>query len=409
LWSRDAGTVLRELAEWGYLGHARYLTEILLDLVDKNDEGYYSYPMRFYQGEKASGSELDGTAAIIIGMALFLEKLRRDNPVYKKILDFLSCEPSPVRYLLKKLEGAPLIAGTGEFGTGTSGDGEYCNVVQNNLACFALESAAPVFKRHSLQELAEQCGAAAEKLRENIIRYMVGENGQWLWCVKSSDFTYDPVLLNDEYVAGFGGINGVLAMTSDVHGFDLGKYDKRIYKTSLNTFEGLFNAPLRREQYGKYGIWTQWDRKIQGLLTSPSYGQGYALQSSLLLDKPDISGRLLEYLAKATYSPPEPYKVDRDNPYQFYERMLSPDFVGLAEFDQGCGALNLVNVAEPLKIARIIAGIDNSRGNVCFNPRLPKGWSGYTARNWYVVTETGFERRDIECEKTAGGYHIKIT
>jgi hypothetical protein len=82
LWSRDAGTILRELVEWGYLGHARYLTEILLDLVDKNNDGYYSYPMWFYQGRKVSGSELDGTAAIIIGMVLFLEKLKSDNLVY---------------------------------------------------------------------------------------------------------------------------------------------------------------------------------------------------------------------------------------------------------------------------------------------------------------------------------------
>ena len=401
LWSRDAGVLLRELAEWGYLGHARYLTEILIDLADKNDEGYYSYPMWFYQGQKSSGSELDGTASIIIGMSLFFRRLSQDNPVYRKILDFLICESSPVKYLLKKLAESPLLVGTGEFGTGTKGDGEYCNVVQNNLVCLAIESVVSI--------LGEQCELAAKTLRTNIAKYMIDGDGKWLWCVNRLNFKPDYDLLNDDYVVGFGGINGVMSMTADVWGFDSSAFDSRIFNASLKTFDALFNMPLRREQYEKYGMWPQWDRKLDGLLTSPSYGQGYALQTALLLDKTYISGRLIEYLAKATYSPPEPYKIDRDNPYQFYERMLSPDFDGLAEFDQGCGALNLVNVAEPLKIARIMAGIDNTGGNVRIIPGLPDGWTGYTARNWLIFTDNGLKKCDIVCEKTDGGYKYNLS
>ena len=398
LWSRDAGTLLRELAMWGYLGHACFLAEILLDLVDLNAEGYFTYPMFFYQGKKASGDELDGTGSVLIGLALLWKRLAGDHPMRDRIMNFFVTKESPIRYILKKLEKTELIGGTGEFGSGIwDRDEPYCNIVQNNLLRLALEAVATVLADAGYDDLRKQCEQDAKKLKGSILSHMVGEDKGWIWCVHPQTLMPNQEVLENDFVRGFGGINGVLAMISDVHGFDLRDH-KCFLEASAKTFDRLLSAPLRKVQFEKYGIWTQFDILAEGLLTSPSYGQGYALQVALLLGRLDIAGELIGYLAKATFSPPYPYRPDRDSPYHFYERMLSPEHPKLAGYDQGCGALNLVNVAEPLKVARVIAGIDDMGEKLQIIPRLPPGWAGYKASNWPVLTEYGIKLYDIACE-----------
>lgn len=73
---------------------------------------------------------------------------------------------------------------------------------------------------------------------------------------------------------------------------------------------------------------------------------------------------------------------------------------GGESFDQGCGALNLVNVAEPLKIGRLILGVDDSSPNeVRLIPRLPSSWSSCIAENWPILTPNGLVRADIRFER----------
>jgi len=119
----------------------------------------------------------------------------------------------------------------------------------------------------------------------------------------------------------------------------------------------LYAVPARKYQFDKYGIWTQFDIWTQGLSSSPAYGQGYAIQTMLLLDRLDMAEKGLEWIAEATYRPIDAYRVPRDSPYHFYERTYSPDAEGVISLDVGCGALNLVNVTEQLKVARMIIGI----------------------------------------------------
>jgi hypothetical protein len=73
------------------------------------------------------------------------------------------------------------------------------------------------------------------------------------------------------------------------------------------------------------------------------------------------------------------------------------------EMTAGCGPLNLVNVAEPLKVARLIAGVDDtSSDEVRIIPRLPPSWSGYHLRDWPIRTSHGLVRADISLEKKDG-------
>jgi hypothetical protein len=47
MWTRDGGTFMRELVMHGYLRHASLLAECLIHLVEKNLNGFYSFPEYF--------------------------------------------------------------------------------------------------------------------------------------------------------------------------------------------------------------------------------------------------------------------------------------------------------------------------------------------------------------------------
>jgi hypothetical protein len=75
----------------------------------------------------------------------------------------------------------------------------------------------------------------------------------------------------------------------------------------------------------------------------------------------------------------------------------------------GCGALNLVNVTEPLKIARLILGVDDtSPGLVKIIPRLPPSWQGVEAVNWPIRTSTGVVRANLRVERVDRGCRFSI-
>ena len=60
-------------------------------------------------------------------------------------------------------------------------------------------------------------------------------------------------------------------------------------------------------------------------------------------------------------------------------------------------------MAEPLKIARLILGLDDtSLKQVVIMPRLPAGWAGYSAENWPVRTSHGVVRADFSFARTNG-------
>src|SRR5580693_1991962 len=51
MWTRDAGTFMRELVMRGYYEHASLLAECLMNLVQKNQDGFYSFP-RYFKGSE---------------------------------------------------------------------------------------------------------------------------------------------------------------------------------------------------------------------------------------------------------------------------------------------------------------------------------------------------------------------
>lgn len=410
MWSRDGGTFLRELVLWGNINHACLLADCLIQLVKKNDEGYYTFPEYFKQVEPASGKELDGTGAIIIGMVHLWERLPENNIYKNKIYEFLHQEFSPVQYIHQKLQPQPLIEGSGEFGGGCGIKGDWYNVVQNNLVRLALIASANMESQAGDKARAGKYQRDAEKISENMLEYLVAEDGSWLWCIDPTIFKPDFSILNHPINKGFGGLNGVASMYADVLGLEPLASDWKGAEISKKTFEQIYAFPLRKEQFEKYGIWSQFDEFREGMSSGPSYGDGYALQTMLLLDKMDMAEKSIAWLANATYQPISEYvELDRESPYYFYERYYSPDIVGKMQLEQGCGALNLVNVTEPLKVARLIVGVDDySSDEVIIVPRVPSSWTGYEAINWPIQTPKGMVIADLRCKKEEGKITFEI-
>jgi hypothetical protein len=427
MWSRDGGTFLRELVMRGYYEHAALLAECLIGLVGKNQEGFYSFPM-FFTGSKPgtvdwppgmnaaaeplvprSGTELDGTASIVIGMVLLWERLPGGHPTKNHIQEFLSQDASPVNYLKSCLKNQPLVPGSGEFGGGMGSPGDYYNVVQNNLSMLALLAAANMAEESGSRDLAEDDRQLAAKVRDDMEKYLVDKDGGWLWCVDPKTLKPDPAVNNSEANRGFGGLNGVACMYSDVLGFEPLTSSWQGIQHCEKTFDRLYQTPLRQQQFQKYGIWTQFDVLAGGLLASPAYGQGYALQTMLLYDKLEIAEKALSWLANATYRPVPQYKLHRDSPYYFCERTYSPDAVGKVPLEEGCGALNLVCVTEPLKVSRLLLGVDDSTlSSVRIIPRIPPGWKGVEASNWPIRTRRGVARADIRFERQGTGAKLTL-
>jgi hypothetical protein len=221
----------------------------------------------------------------------------------------------------------------------------------------------------------------------------------------------NPHILNSPGNKGIGSINGVASMYADVLGLQplQSSWTPEI-EHSEKTFQQLYSTPLRKSEFDRYGIWTQFDLLAGGYLSSPSYGQGYAIQTMLLLDNLTMAGKALSWLVNATYRPVPEYKLHRDSPYYFYERTYSPDAVGKIQLAEGCGALNLVNVSEPLKISRLMLGVDDhSLREVDVLPRIPPGWAGVEARNWPIRTRTGTVRANILYHRANSGAEFTLT
>ena len=428
MWTRDAGVFLRELVLWGYHEHACQTAACLIDLAPADAEGYAVFPEYFrgcaprsefevaenhtYPAPTTAEAEVDGACAILIAMALLWQRLPASHPFRPHLYHFLHAGSSPARRLHVLLQRAPLIAGGGEFG---GGRGLACNTVQNNLARLALLAVAGVEAEAGDLKAAEVYRQDAGQLRDNMERYLVDGDGGWLWCVDPATLRPDPEWLNRDDLKGYSGINGVASMAADVLGLEPAAADPAFAEHCTRTFDRLFQSPERRRQFETYGLWTSLDHPVLGLCTSPSYSGGYALQTMLLYDRLDLADRCLRWLADATFRAEAwgvlftTFETGRLSPYTFYERYYSPEAAGRLDMLCGCGPLNLVCVAEPVKVARLILDVDDSApGEVKLFPRLPPSWQGMQATGWPIRTGDGTARADIRVEREAGGLRIQF-
>ena len=359
--------------------------------------------------KKKTGSELDGTSSIIIALVDLWKALPYDDPFKQIVYQFLHKDSSPLKYLHFLIQKEPLLAGEGEFGGGCSISGKYYNVVQNYLCSLALYAGSQLESINNETTTAKLYLHDAEELQANMLKILQNkEDATWFWCVEPRTMKPDTCILNHPINKGFGGILGVNCMYADVLGLEPLSSTWKGIQLNENTFKKLLSFPLRKEQFEKYGLWPQFDVFRKGLSSGPSYGDGYALQTMLLYDKMDMADKSLKWIVNSTCNPIPEYILHRESPYYFYERSYSPDALGQLKLEEGCGALNLVNVSEPLKIARLILGVNNTVNKVEIVPRLPESIHEAIAANWPVFTSKGMVRANISCKKTAKSYRVEF-
>lgn len=410
MWTRDAGTYLRELVNWGYIKEASLIVSALLRYVDKNDDGYYLFPRFFYANDKKFGYELDGTGSILIAFVMLYRALPNGDEVKDQIKEFFLAPSSPIFYILNELDKKPLLAGDGEFGGGCGIKDLYINSVQNNLLRLCLISCSDVYRKLGHDEVYTRCLTAARKIEENILCYLVDKDGTFIWCIDKETMKPDREVLEAPVNFGCGLINGILSMTSDVYGLSLDKNNFYAWENANLQFEKLYQYPSRRKAFDEYGVWAQFNDFRPGA-TSPSYGQGYAMQCMLLLDRMEMFDKALNYLANETYAPISEFDkiFKRPSPYYFYERCYSPYSIEKElSLEIGCGPLNLVCVSEPLKIGRMIAGFDFTGDTPVLQPRLPESITAYTAQQVPIPFEDQLFYADIHCRRITQGFKIQI-
>ena len=397
IWMRDNGAMLRELVHYGEFEAAKELILALTRSVEPNADGFWTFPMFTKIGEKQSGDEWDGTALIVVSAILLWERLPAGDPVRRQVEEFLLASESPVRAVTAAIARHQLVAGSGEFGGGLGVEGLFFNVVQNAMIAWMLDLVATRFRTADGRsaKLGQECAVAGAALKAKLVSHFVASDQTWIWALDPKTYAPSGTAVTAAENQGFGGVNGVLSHAADVHGFLPLAGGAPWVAPSVQTFLALLSRPQRMEQFSRHGMWTQFNLIHDGYITGPSYGQGYALQSMLLMDRPELYTAAANWLARATYTPENP--ITRENPHWFYERYYSPDDPLRKTRDEGCGALNLVCVAEPLKAARLMAGLDDhADGEVCLVPRLPLGWTGLKVEAIPVRTAAGPVRLNFE-------------
>ena len=410
MWTRDAGAFLRECVLWGDVDAAAATAQLLMQLAPKNPAGFISFPGRFdlLQPGDTSLSEVDASASIFISSVLLWQRLPASHPLRTRLLDFLLGNSSVVRGFKAQLSQRPLVHGSGEFGGGAFTPGEWVNVAQNAFVAAAFDAAASIshgFEGHGYDD---DWAADANTLRAAMLDIMTNSTtGGWCststrscatfypphslharyWAVNATTLQPDPTVTDSEVNIGFGGLNGPLTYLADVGGYlplqtaaYIEKYSPGTSRDGMSTyisrcvatFDALLSVPQRRLLFDEYGIWTQFDTFRGGCASGPSYGHGYATQAMLMMDRLQEAGQAIAFLANVTYNNGTGWGQVR-NPMYFYEQFVVPPVHDMAKL--GCGELNIVTVMEPLKVARLILGVNDwVVGNVSLIPRIAPQW-----------------------------------
>ncbi len=416
-WTRDCGAFLRELALWGRTAQAQDVALYLMDHVSLSPEGYRVYPRYFRGRETGFGTELDGTAQIVTALVRLWQRLP-GGAARSHIRTFLTSPTSPAAYMCHKLARQPLVEGSGEFGGGWCGAGEWYNVVQNMLVRQALLAMAEMRQECGEDAAAREDRACADALLTRMDRILAAPDGGWRWCVHPQTLQEDDSLLGLPTIRGTAAINGAAAAFADAEGLlpDAAGPHRR----GLSTLRRVYAMPARQSLYERFGmcafVESPDEAYLPGRASWLSYCDCYAAETMLLWD--DLSGldTVMNWIAASTFQGGHPsadfLRAVRENRAQldaaappdafwFTERNFSPAFAG--ERDEGCGRLNLVNVAEPMKLARMMLGVDDRFGREVFiAPRLPASWIGVQASSFPVKAGRGVAFCDLLFEKSDG-------
>lgn len=157
---------------------------------------------------------------------------------------------------------------------------------------------------------------------------------------------------------------GPLLFSADVSGFGPDAEPAAWRERDQNSYRRIVS---RYHPFGFYG-------------DAMGYGQGFVMESALLLDRMTDAGRMLDWTAREIYDPrvgtfivPEGVHLDP----------AGNDWFRIGDLGNG------VQEAEIVKAFRLILGWDDTRPEALrWRPRLPLDWQGMSVRNLPVVVAT---------------------
>eukprot|EP01052_Picozoa_sp_SAG31_P014672 SAG31_NODE_920_length_10987_cov_4.682757_3_plen_744_part_00 len=430
MWPRDGGAFLRELIMFGDFGTAVVHSRCMLRLLTSNERGFFALPEHF-EGVVPSGTLTaeEGTAALVMNIVMLWQRLCHAQvaahvDACAEWVSFLSSPHSPVEFWHQTLldhnndesaiQNEPhgkqqhagldetrvspntsvgLVPGSGEFGGGCCAvpgidSWLYYNSVQNSAVANALRAASAFEATRGNRTAAERHAATAAELRRKLEALLTNEtDGGWVWAINTTTLRPDALILSNPANIGFAGINELQAGLNDgpvaewVAAPACSSWPAGVARAN-RTFYRLLETPLRKQLWEEYGIYTQFDVLKQDGLPghgSSAYGHDYALQVMLLQDELGMAARALRLLANITVDAGQHYSK-----YNFFEQFSVPKTPNQAR--AGCGELNLVNAMAPIKVARLVFGLDDTNPKeTILRPRLPPGWSQAVATNWPVL------------------------
>ena len=214
------------------------------------------------------------------------------------------------------------------------GAGMKITMYGNVACCLGVRGYACMAAEAGLDELCEQWSLLADRLDEAILNYFV-KDGKW-----------------DLYNRGFYH-DAVLPTLAELEGYDAAHdFNESWLKLSQDTYDEDKKDYIGKTMVGPRGV---------------GYDHCIFTRTAMLLDKVEDYSLLIENLCKICFSPrlPKPYVVPECVSYSPEKKIFR------RQGDLG----NLVHQAEAMSTLMAVIGLcQNSRGEVKWLPRLPKGW-----------------------------------
>ncbi len=404
---RDWGSLMSELAAWGCIDQLTQLTGNLpLFVVSANNS-------------LRTGRFDLGNTSVISGVYNVWRKLGQDKSVLDPL--WLNAVHRPITAFVKAIETSPLglVDFAGEFGISDptlSGS----TVPAYHAVQAALGSAIAMAKKSGFDENAFEWHLASERLAKNFNKNLVsGESAIQLlspetfpesWGIEeqpgiaglipTNAWLYgrysdgSPLLYNGKIrVFDTPYLLSGLSFWSDFYGFTA---DKDMDTQLKATFDFMLS-------YSPIFSKSSWSKNFL-VDYNTSTNQLWTVIASLYLDGLPITNKLINSYMRYTFDEFIPLADQSDieiSPFTFEEK-LNADNAGTnagPTFDD----LNITNGVAALKIARLIAGIDDSdHSNLALIPRLPDDWTRIEAKNWVIshdATDSGTASLQYSYEK----------
>jgi hypothetical protein len=272
--------------------------------------------------------------------------------------------------------------------TGESGNGDGYAPYPDSACMNALRVLAYMADSIGQTNSARSWRARAALMQEAIGRGYVAHDPTYgpVWTLDYANWSYDSSVL------------GPLIFLADYQGFapqdendDWHSIDEATYRRLIETFRPY-------QPFGFYG-------KATG------YGQGFATQSALLLDRMHDATTMLDWDAKEIYDP----RFNQFDHFVVSEGVqISPDGRYWYRFgDLGNG----VQEGETIKTLRLVIGLDDAHPmHLQFYPRMPYDWNEITVEKYPVVfedpdsgkMETAFLRYTLKRSSHGHGMKLKM-